>query len=101
MRTPAPLGPFDLVAGKTFAGGAGAGCVADGAVDGAVLAPDDAVRVGGWGFSTTRIGSRSAGSAASGLLDCPDVLRSADTEIRVLAAGAVDFAADAGLVDGG
>jgi hypothetical protein len=98
MRTPAPLGPFDLVAGNTFAGGAGAGCVADGAV----LAPDDAVRVGGWGFSTTRIGSRSAGSATSvGLFDCPDGLRSADTEIRVLAAGAPAFVADVGFVEGG
>lgn len=98
----APFGPFGVVAGKTLVGGAGAGCAADGAVDGTVLVPDDAVRVGGCGFSTTRIGSRSAGSATSaGLDDWLGEPRSADTEIRELAAGAVVFAADAGLVAGG
>jgi hypothetical protein len=96
---PAPFGPFGLGAGKTFVGGAGAGCVVDGAVDGTVLAPDDAVRVCVCGFSTTRIGSRSAGSDASaGLDDWLGEPRSADTEIRVLASGAVVFAAAAGLV---
>ena len=102
MRILAPFGPFGLVAGKTFVGGSGAGRVVVGAVVGAVLAPDDAVRVGGCGFSTTRIGSRSAGSATSaGLLNEPVMPRSADTEIRVLAAAAGDFAAEAGLVEGG
>jgi hypothetical protein len=98
----APFGPFGLVAGKTFVGGAGAGGAAGGALDGTVRGPDDAVRVGGCGFSTTRIGSRSAGSATGvAALDGPAVPRSADTEIRVFGAGVLAFAADAGLVEGG
>ena len=102
MRTRAPVGSPTFVSGKTLVGGADPGGVVAGAFAGAVLAGAVAVRVGEFGFSTTRIGSRSAGSTTiAELLADRAAPPSADTDSRPLVTGGIALDASAELVEDG